>query len=442
MSRAVRPWRPALLVAIVTVGLLWGTWEWWHQRRYRKAMAAIEAAIEDRRHSTAARKLIELLAWEPDSDDALYRLGVCEMAQGRTEAADKAWAQITPDSPFAPEAILGRTRIRAEHGRFADAEQIIHDALADSRIDGSSLPLSLGPVWCLQGRVEETLQLIEARWDILDRAGEGDSQPGINLVRGYIELQRSPIPVEVVRSSLDQAAQMVPDDDRIWLGQANLAIRVGSYDEARRWLDRCLSRRPEDVPVWRSRLDWAVASHRVAEAMESLKHLPFSGFCRADASRLAAWIASEQGDPQSERRSLERRLEIALGDVTALDRLVELSMQQGHGAHVNELRRQKRELEQLEARFQKLYERNQPKRDAAEMSRLATRLGRWFEAKAFATVAAAVAPYGDHPQRRIEIVDRRSASLDDEWRTLAEAVSAELDAIGLSLVPASLREVH
>ena len=50
----------------------------------------------------------------------------------------------------------------------------------------------------------------------------------------------------------NQAASLAPDDDRVWLGRANLAIRTGAYDEAKRWLDACLKRRPEDVPVWRA----------------------------------------------------------------------------------------------------------------------------------------------------------------------------------------------
>jgi enediyne biosynthesis protein E4 len=442
MSTGARRWRPVVLCTAIVAAWLWGGWKWWEHRRYRKAMAEVEAAIEDGRPGTATRKLTALLAWQPDSDEALYRLGTCEMDQGRTDAADKAWARIRPDSPFASEAILGRTHIRAQRGRFAETEQLIQDALNDPRIDESNLALSLGPVWCLQGRVDETLALIEARWDVLYRAGAGDSQPAINLIRGYNEVRRSPIPVEVVRSSLEQAAQWVPDDDRIWLGRANLAIRVGSYDEAKHWLDACLRRRPEDSPVWRSRLDWTVASHRVAEAMESLEHLPVHALSQAELPRLTAWLAAEQGDRQAERRALERRIEVAPADGVALDRLAELSTQQRQATRAAELRRQKHELEQVEARFQKLYQRNQPKRDAAEMSRLAERLGRWFEARAFAAVAVATDPEREDLRRRLEILERRATSPGDGRRTCAEALSAELDAIGLSLAPAPQRAVR
>ena len=37
---------------------------------------------------------------------------------------------------------------------------------------------------------------------------------------------------EPLRDYLDQVGRLAPDDDRIWLARANLAIRAGSYDEA------------------------------------------------------------------------------------------------------------------------------------------------------------------------------------------------------------------
>ena len=293
MGTGVRRWRRVLLLAAIAGGVFLGGWKWWELRRHRKAIAEIEEALDEGRHGTAARKLMSLLTRQPDSDDALYLLGACEMMRGRTAAADRAWARVPPGSPFAPRAILGRMQLRAGLGQLAEAEQIIRDALDDPRIDGATLPIALGPLYCQQGRVDDALRLMEARWDALNRQGEGDSESAIYLLRGYIERRRSPIPVEVIRSDLDPAAQLNPQDDRVWLGKANLAIRVGSYQEAERWLDACLRRRPEDVPVWRARLEWAVATNRVAEAQEAMKHLPFAESTLARVWTLAAWLAAQ-----------------------------------------------------------------------------------------------------------------------------------------------------
>ena len=149
----------------------------------------------------------------------------------------------------------------------------------------------------------------------------------------HIELRRSPIPVETVRSSLDQAEQLVPGDDRVWLGKANLAIRVGSYEEASRWLDACLRRRPEDVPVWRARLNLAVATDRDAVAREALKHLPAEESTPAEIAGLAAWLAARRGDLAGERRALEQAIAVDPSGFAALDRLTDLAVQEGRPEH-------------------------------------------------------------------------------------------------------------
>ena len=237
MSAGAGRWRLVLLLAGVAGGLLWGGWKWWEFRRYRRAMAEIAEEIESGLNGLAARNLEALLAWKPDSDEALYLLGTCEMARGRTQAAAVAWARVPPGSPFAPQAMVGSVKLEMELGRLAEAEQIVKDAVNDPRADGPALPILLGPVYLPQGRLEETLRLIEARWDALNQAGEGASEPAINLVRTHIDIRRSPGEIEVIRAALERAAQMEPEDDRIWLAKANQAIRDGSYDEAARWLD-------------------------------------------------------------------------------------------------------------------------------------------------------------------------------------------------------------
>jgi len=415
-----------LLLALIAGGVLWGGWKWWEVRRYRRAMAEIEEEIENGLHGTAARKLISLLARQPDSDEALYLLGTCEMARGRTQSASEAWARVPPGSPLAPQAILGSMRLQMERGRFAEAEQIIREALDDPRIDGSSLPILLGPLYYKQGRLEETLRLIESRWEALNKSGEGSLESAINLVRAHIDLRRSPVPIEVGGSALDQAARMAPEDDRIWLGKANLAIRAGSYDEAARWIDACLRRRPEDGPVWRARLDWAVATNRVAQAREALKHLPAEVSTPAQIHKLAAWFAAQRGDVESERRALERLIAADPTDFVALDRLAELAVKNGQPNRAAGLRREKTEIERRLARYQQLHVRYQPSRDAAEMARLAEQLGQRFEAKAFLTLAVAIDPDRDDIRRDLDRLNQRADTIEGPGRTLADLLAPEL----------------
>jgi thioredoxin-like negative regulator of GroEL len=391
-------------------------------------MAEIEDEMDSGRHGTAARRLNALLAWQPDSEEALCLLGECELARGHPEAAEAAWARVPPASRFAPRAILGRMQIQMERGRLAAAEQIIWDALNDPRVDAASLPILLGPVLCQQGRLEETLRLLEARWEALNRSGGGASEAAINLVRAHIALRRSPDSIEVIRSALDQAAARAPEDDRVWLGKANLAIRVGAYDEAARWLDACLKRRPEDVPVWRARLDWAMATNRVPEARDALKHLPVEASSPAQVARLTAWLAARRGDLAGKRRALERLIAADPTDATAFNRLAELAVREGQPARAAELRHQKAEVDELTARYHKLYQRNQPKRDAARMARLAEELGLTFEARAFLTVAASVEPGRDELRRHLAQLEQRARMIKGAGQTLAEILAAELEA--------------
>src|SRR5947209_11071910 len=131
MNSEVRRWTTMGLAAFAALALIWGGWKWWEYRRYKRTMADITADVDQGRYGTAGRKLTELLAWQPDSAEALYLLGSCEMARGRAGPATEAWNKVAPGSRFAPMAVLGRMQLAVERGRLAEAEDIIREALAD-----------------------------------------------------------------------------------------------------------------------------------------------------------------------------------------------------------------------------------------------------------------------------------------------------------------------
>jgi thioredoxin-like negative regulator of GroEL len=425
MSASEMRWRLALLLVLVAGGSLWVGWKRWDVYRNRRTMEEIEEEMENGLHATAAQKLISVLDRQPDSDQALYLLGTCEMERGRMQSAAEAWTRVAPGSQFAPRAIMAMMQIEKKRGRFTAAEKIIKDALNDPRIDRSTLPILLGPMWCLEGRLDETLRLIESRWQALCQDGAGASESAISLVREHINLRRSAIPIEAVRSVLDQSGQMAPDDDRIWLGKANLAIRVGSLDEATRWIDACLRRRPEDVPVWRARLDWAVASNRVTLAREALNHLPAELSTPAQIHRLAAWFAAQRGDGAAERQALERLVVADPADIIALDRLALLAEQNGQPEPAALHRRRKTEIDSLSARYQQLHARYQPSRDAVEMAHLAEQLGQWFEAKAFLTLAIDNDSDRDDLRRDLDRLKGLANVIAGPGRTLADLLASE-----------------
>ena len=411
-----------VLVLAVAAGVAYGGWRLARAWRYRTALVEIREQVQAGRHGVAARNLAAVLAWEPGSDEAAYLLGLCEKARGRTEAADEAWVRVPPGSRFAPPAIAGRAAMQVDRGQFADAERLLTRALSDPRIDGFELRRFLTPLYWQEGRVAEARRLVEANWEVLNQSGRGGSDQAIELVRLHIVLGVGTASAESVRDFLDRAERLAPEDDRIGLGRANLAIRQGAFAEAARWIEACLRRHPEDVPAWRARLDWAMATGRVAEAREALDHLPAAESSPAELHRLAAWFAARRGDVASEQRALEQLVEADPADGAAFDRLAELAVREGQPARAAELRRRKAELDQLKAQYQELLLRDQPVRDAAKMAGLAEQLGHWFEAKVFASVALATEPARDDLRAALARLESRGASAVGSGPTLAAAL--------------------
>jgi thioredoxin-like negative regulator of GroEL len=402
----------------------------WRARRHRVALLEIQGQMQSQRYGAAARHLAALLAREPDWDEAACLLGHCERARGRPGAADEAWARVAPGSPLAPSALMGRASLLIDRGRLADVERLLTRALADPRIDGFELRQFLAPLYWNEGRTEEAQRLVEANWEGVNRSGRGGSARAIaiELVRLHFSLSAGMSSVEVVRDFLDQAARSDPDDDRVCLGRANLAIRQGAYDEAERWLDACSSRHPADVPIWRARLDWALATGRVVAVRDALEHLPAAEVSPARVHRLAAWLAARRGDAEAESQALERLVAADPGDGGALDRLVELALRDRQPGCADEFRRRKARRDELVRRYQELFLRNQTVRHAEELARLAEQLGRSFQARAFWTVAVAAEPDRADVRAALARWQPRPTPVAGPGQTLAEVLALELQA--------------
>ena len=181
-------------------------------------------------------------------DEAAYLLGVCEQTRGHNDAADAAWTRSTPGSAFSVRAIAARMTLALDAGRLAAAEELMNDAARNPRNDGTALRILLLPTFTQQGRLDDAERLVVERWEHLRDIGEETSELAINLARLHSELRWTPMPVDDVKASLNQAARLAPDDDRVWLGQANLAIRTGHADEAEPLLDACLKQAGPTIP--------------------------------------------------------------------------------------------------------------------------------------------------------------------------------------------------
>ena len=416
-----------VVLAIVFVGLLvWGGWSWWADRRFREEITAIELEMANGRFAIAARDLNVLLEREPSSGEAAFLLGRCEQERGAHQLLPRR-------SRGSRQDLRTRTR-RSWHacgspttkGNSRPPKSSSVKSLTIRAVIEPTCVRMLVPIFSQLGRLDEAERLIEDWWEHLYELGEGASEPAIDQVRMLIELAFRPNPVENVRTYLDQASKLAPDDDRVWLGRANLAIRTGAFDEANRLLDACLSRRPEDVPVWRARLDWGVAANKPDAVEQAMKHIPAAAASLAQIVRLSAWFCAHLGDVAGERRQLEALVATNPDDLTALERLAQLAVQRGQPALALDFGRKKKAIERVRARYLKLFDRNQPSRDAEVMSHLADQLGRTFEARGFLTIEIAEDPAADDLRVRLLELNHKSRAVEHRTESLADAVARAL----------------
>jgi thioredoxin-like negative regulator of GroEL len=400
--------------------------------RYQKALGEAKSQMAAGRHGVAARTLATLLAWKPDSDEAVFLLGLCEKARGRAAEAAQAWGRLRPESPFWVSAVQNCRDLNVERGLLAEAEQVLNFASQRDPDHGFVLYALFVPIYCYQGRVEDANRAIEAEWNEFNRRGEGTSERAIHLVWLHLDVKTSVADPQPARDYLARAARAAPGDDRVWLGRANLAIRDGSLDLAKQLLDACLERHPDDVPVWTVKLSHAVATIQPGLVRQALEHLPADQSTPAQIHKLAAWIARHEDNLGSEERALERLVQADPADLAALTRLAELAEKQGRKDRGADLGRQKNEIERLQARLDKLRERRQPIRDAVELAQLAAKLGLGFEARAFLTIAIAGNPRRGDLRDELLRQNRTADGNAPPGMTLAKAVNDELAQLGYS----------
>jgi tetratricopeptide (TPR) repeat protein len=374
--------------SLVAAGLIFGCWIWWSFRRDKYARLEIEDQVAGGRFSAACRNLEALLERQADANGELrYLLGWCELARGHIEATKKVWASVVPGTEFSERAILGRMRLWQENGRLAEAERLVREAASDQRSNRTSLMVGLVPILIDLGRRDEATELIEDRWKYLNALGQGALDPAIKLLLRHVELTTGAAAIDTVRTALEEAANLAPDDDRVWLGRANLAIRTGDMKDAERWLDQCEKKRPDDRAVWRARLEWARATDRIDAVERAMTHMPDVASVSTDRHRINAWLARHRGDFAKERSELEQLIAADPGDLSAFDRLIDLHKKGGQPALADEVFQNRNAVHELLGRFVLLHGRKQPIRDAEELSRVAEQLGRWFEARGFLAIA-------------------------------------------------------
>jgi enediyne biosynthesis protein E4 len=360
---------PWITVILLVVAFAWAGWSWQEERAVSRELREAKREMAGGLHQLALKRLAALSERRPASTEVAYQLGLCEEALGQNAAALDAWSRISPTDAFASKAAVARSRVLMNTGRFAPAEELLLTLKGDRGLEGEQARQALLLLYHIEGRNADARELTLETWA---RARE----PAL-VLRKLFQLEHAAFPVNHVKKSLETAD---PNDDRVWLGLANLAAWTGRFDEASGWLLKCTERRPDDEPVWRARLELAKATGDADTVRLAAAHLTARRFTHAELLELRAWLAAKLGDDASERAALARLVETEPGKIAAWDRLAEHALLAGSKAEAEGFHRRKAELNDLRRRYKKLLERDDRASHARELARLAAQLGRQVEA--------------------------------------------------------------
>jgi enediyne biosynthesis protein E4 len=384
--RLIHPSSFQIVVILLGIGLVWVAWFLVGGWQVRHGLAQAKQQVDSGHYGPARDRLAGLSTWWPRRAEVDYLLGECEARLGRPDAALAAWGRVPASSPLAVSANLARARALLRlQGRFIEAEAAYRAA-----IRSGSGPRAVEARWALamlllwEGRLDEVHQVLEEAWRV------GQYRDRITALRELWRLDSVVVAAEEVQPLLDQAAVTSPDDDRAWLARAHLAARYGRYAEAREWLDASVCKRPADPVVWRADLEWALAADQPREALRALAGIPPDHVRSPERLIVRAWFAARRNDPKAERLALEQLIEVEPGNTAVLDRLATLAVQAGHLDQATALRKRQEDTLRDKVLYRRLMLDDGAPIAPDELHKragLAERLGRWFEAKGWLTLA-------------------------------------------------------
>ncbi len=364
-----------LLLAVVAAGAF--------LIRERSLVAELEqarTAMGAGRFGVASARLSRLAPRWTNKGEVFLLLGESELKRGHREEALAAWAKLPPSSPFFGQASLRRATDLTNTGHYRPAEEALLQALAaPAPAPRYELERALSRVYRFEGRFDDVRRVIRGSWSrSVIPAGD---------LKELWALDHSPMPVESWRIALEKADD---NDDRVWLGRANVAILTGRFAEAVPWLDRCALGRPDDPAVWHARLDLAMATGDLAGFWNAAAHVPADRLDRAAVGTFRAWVSGRAGDPKVEEPALRSLVEADPGNARAIERLAALLVQSGRAREAEDLHRKKAEIDRAHDTFRKmLFDGDDLSSRAGVLSELCGKLGRGFDTEAWSLIAAA-----------------------------------------------------
>ncbi len=374
-------------VALIGIGIAaWLSWFLVGAILVRDGLAWAKTEIKAGRHAPARDWLSWLSRWWPENGEVDYLLGTCESVLGRTGAALTAWKRVPVGSPLTSAAALAQGRALAtSQGRFREAEDAYRTAMR-GRGPRRPRPAGHSPCSC-SGKAGST------KFARLSTKSGGPASAGIELPRSGStggSIRSSSLPRSSSRCSKRRSFSRPATTAPGWLAQY-LATRYGRYDEARAWLDAALREHPDDPVIWRAILELGLAADNPAEASRALTHLRAEQLSGPERLAIRAWLAAHRHDTEAEQIALEQLIGAEPGNSRGLDRLAALASQKGQADRARMLGGRRESIQHDQDRYRRLLIEDLtsiPLGNIRERSQIAERVGRWFEAKGWWTLAA------------------------------------------------------
>ncbi|WZO96447.1 FG-GAP-like repeat-containing protein [Isosphaeraceae bacterium EP7] len=390
MIRGRLRWIISAVFAVLVGGLVWMVVSSW---MFESGLELARGQMDAQDFTEARPWLAAQMASGSSSPEVAYRLGVCAHAGKDIPAALAAWERVGPGSEWSTKAVLARAgTLVGNLGKFRDAETLLESTIESGATLGSDHEIrrTLAELYFWQGRRKDVCRLLEQGWpNTTDPTGD---------LRDHWRAETATTMFDKVASEVDQAGTLAPEDDRVWLSKASLALLSGHQAEAVAWLDRCIKKQPEDRAVWRARLDLAKGADDLEGVRLAMGHLPASALDEIERLSLDAWLLARHKDLAAERQALDALIAIAPGDAPAIDRLATLAVEAGDLERAKELRRRKSDLDAARDQYRDLMDRSLEPSQFLPLAMLAESLDRRFEARGWWTLRAAYSPQDPDPR--------------------------------------------
>lgn len=397
-------------IGIVAVVLAYSGLRAFQVRELRRELIEAEADFNRGLIGSARRRLVALESRWPRHPEVEFRLGACEQAIGRYPAALQAWERVPAGSSFSVLAAVRRATLLINTGRYTPAESLLEPLRRSSGPDGQEARQALLRLYALEGRHADGIELLESSWDLVADREE--------LLKSVWDFETMVPPYDRVRSALHAGDQT---DDRIWLGLGNLSTQVGEFAEAKKWLTRCLEKRPDDYAVWRGLLELAKKTNDDALFSQAIAHLPASRFSYPEVLTLRTWAAAQSGDAVRQRQALEALLKVVPHDAQALEALAELALKDGRAEEAASLRLRKSKVDLAKEPFRELYvDEGDYRKRAQELARVAETRGLRFQARGWAKVLLGRDPANSEAKSILSRLEQTEPPAAPAGGTLAE----------------------